>query len=613
MCGIFTLLNNDSIFAEDFTKEQFKKGENRGPEFSKLKNMGQNTVLGFHRLAINGLNTESNQPIIIDNVALICNGEIYNYKELYERMNVVPTTDSDCEVILHLYLKYGIEQTLQMLDGVFAFVLYDRRIFLDAARKDITDESKMFIARDPYGVRPLYFLKPINKVQEENLFSYKGVTNAPLLNKSSPIYGFASELKVLSDFHKELYKSVHSYTIDHFQPGTYCEMRLSSKVMARWTIHVESHHYHSTGFTSIINSLKNESAYEDALQKIPFHLSTAVEKRCLTTERPIACLLSGGFDSSIVTALVNEYYKDISSIPLETYSIGLEGSMDLKFAKEVAEYLGTNHTEIVLKEEDFINAIPEVIKTIESYDTTSVRASIGNYLIGKYISQNSQAKVIFNGDGSDELCGGYLYMHECPNEIEFDAESKRLLRDIHKYDVLRSDKCISSHGLEPRTPFLDRTWVQYYLSIDPSIRYHPRTGEMEKFLLRTAFSEDNFKNKSGNPLLPKSVIWRRKEAFSDGVSGKEKSLYQIIQEETVNLCPLPKGKTYQDLCNIDSVMQHINDHNPPKTAEQFYYRKIFESAYPGLGNVIPYFWMPKYTNATDPSARTLTRYQELTA
>ena len=443
MCGIFSLLNNDSRFADDFIKEQFKKGENRGPEFSKLEKMGQNTSLGFHRLAINGLNTESNQPIVIDNVLLVCNGEIYNYKELYERMNVVPNTDSDCEVILHLYLKYGIEQTLQMLDGVFAFVLYDRRIFCDAARKDITDESKMFVARDPYGVRPLYFLKPINNVQEENLFSYKGITDAPLLNKCVPVYGFASELKVLSDFHKELTKSRHLYTIDHFQPGTYCEMRLSSKVMARWNIHVESRHYHSTGFTSIINSLKYENAYADAIQKIPFHLSTAVEKRCLTTERPIACLLSGGFDSSIITALVNEYYKGISSTPLETYSIGLEGSMDLKFAKEVAKYLGTKHTEIVLKEEDFINAIPQVIQVIESYDTTSVRASIGNYLIGKYISQNSQAKVIFNGDGSDELCGGYLYMHECPNEIEFDAESRRLLRDIHKYDVLRSDKCIS--------------------------------------------------------------------------------------------------------------------------------------------------------------------------
>jgi len=187
-----------------------------------------------------------------------------------------------------------------------------------------------------------------------------------------------------------------------------------------------------------------------------------------------------------------------------------------------------------------------------------------------------------------------------------------LLKDIHKYDVLRSDKCISSHGLEPRTPFLDRTWVQYYLSIDPAIRYHPRTGEMEKFLLRTAFSEESFKNKDGNPLLPKNIIWRRKEAFSDGVSGKEKSLYQIIQEETEKFCPLPQGKTYADMCNEEPLLQRVNQHNVPKTAEQFYYRKIFESVYPGLGNIVPYFWMPKYTDATDPSARTLNLYKELT-
>jgi len=605
------------MFAEDFIRKQFEKGKNRGPEFSKLEKMEQNTFLGFHRLAINGLNTESNQPIVIDNVVLICNGEIYNYKELYTRMNVIPKTDSDCEVILHLYLKYGIEQTLQMLDGVFAFVLYDRRIFCDTERKDlVTNESKMFIARDPYGVRPLYFLKPCSKSDNNKLDNFSSIqlTDNLWMHKKPQIYGFASELKVLSDFHKELTISGRDqpYTVEHFQPGTYCEVILSSKVMSRWNIHLDACRYHSTGFTSIINSLKDETAYEDALRNIPFHLSTAVEKRCLTTERPIACLLSGGFDSSIITALVNEYYKNVSSTPLETYSIGLEGSADLKFAKEVAEYLGTKHTEIVLKEEDFINAIPEVIKTIESYDTTTVRASIGNYLIGKYISQNSCAKVIFNGDGSDELCGGYLYMHECPNEIEFDAESKRLLRDIHKYDVLRSDKCISSHGLEPRTPFLDRTWVQYYLSIDPAIRYHPRTGEMEKFLLRTAFSEESFKNKDGNPLLPKNIIWRRKEAFSDGVSGKEKSLYQIIQEETERLFPLPPGKTYLDMCNEEPAFQHVNQDNIPKTAEQFYYRKIFESVYPGLGNIVPYFWMPKYTEATDPSARTLNLYKELT-
>lgn len=223
-----------------------------------------------------------------------------------------------------------------------------------------------------------------------------------------------------------------------------------------------------------IDDVNNETDMRSIYRNMQYYFTNAIKKRCYITERPIACLLSGGLDSSLVTALVNEYHKDISTEPLETYSIGLEGSEDLKYAKIVADYLGTKHTEILLKEEDFICAINEVIYAIESYDTTTVRASIGNYLLGKYISENSNAKVIFNGDGSDELCGGYLYMHACPDEIEFDKETRRLLKNIHAFDVLRSDKCISSHGLEPRTPFLDRSWVQYYLSIHPSVRFHPK-------------------------------------------------------------------------------------------------------------------------------------------
>jgi asparagine synthase (glutamine-hydrolysing) len=159
-----------------------------------------------------------------------------------------------------------------------------------------------------------------------------------------------------------------------------------------------------------------------------YHLNNAVMKRCLATERPIACLLSGGLDSSLIAALVNNFYSLSfdKKIKLETYSIGLADSEDLKYARIVAHHLGTNHTEIVMTEGDFFNAIPYVIEAIESYDTTTVRASIGNYLLGKYISQHSEAKVIFNGDGSDELCGGYLYMHKCPNPIEFDKETRRL-------------------------------------------------------------------------------------------------------------------------------------------------------------------------------------------
>ena len=181
-------------------------------------------------------------------------------------------------------------------------------------------------------------------------------------------------------------------------------------------------------------------------------------------------MLSGGLDSSLIAAIVNEYHIKHNLPTLETYSIGIEGSDDLLYAQKVADYLGTKHTQIVLTEQDFLNAIPDVIKDIESYDTTTVRASIGNWLIGKYISENSEAKVIFNGDGADELMGGYLYVGNAPDSIEFDKECKSLLKYIHTFDVLRSDKCISSHGLEPRTPYLDREWTQFYLSIPLNLR-----------------------------------------------------------------------------------------------------------------------------------------------
>ena len=188
----------------------------------------------------------------------------------------------------------------------------------------------------------------------------------------------------------------------------------------------------------------------------------------------------------------------------------MPGSEDLKYARMVADHLKTKHTEIVLSENEFFDAIPEVIKAIESYDTTTVRASTGNYLVSKYISKNSTAKVIFNGDGSDEVTGGYLYFHKAPSPDEFDKECRRLLKDIHTFDVLRSDKSISSNGLEPRTPFLDKEFVDMYMSIPIDVRYHPRKKQCEKYLLRKAFEHEN--------LLPNEVLWRTKEAFSDGVS-----------------------------------------------------------------------------------------------
>jgi len=559
MCGIFSLLNNEDCYTPEEISESFMKGQTRGPEFSELKEIDNNLLFGFHRLAINGLNANANQPMTIDGITLICNGEIYNYKKIYSYINITPSTDSDCEVIIHLYKHYGIEYTLQLLDGVFAFILYDKQ------------KELLYVARDPYGVRPLYML------------------NSNSHNNGLAI-SFASELKVLSELfniikihNKEDTEEDNAY-ITQFKPGHYMTFKKYNNIFIPFTPYTK---YNGYCFSS---DIMNPSPKD--LNSIYFELCdnliSAVKKRVIgTTDRPVACLLSGGLDSSLIAALVSKFYPG----KLETYSIGMKGSEDLKYAEIVAEHIESKHTSIIVSQEEFLDAIPEVIKEIESYDTTTVRASVGNYLIGKYIAKHSTAKVIFNGDGSDELAGGYLYFHAAPNNIEFDRECKRLLADIHAFDVLRSDKCISSHGLEPRTPFLDRGWVDYYLSIPIDIR-KPKTGQMEKNLIRTAFS-------TFEPgLLPQSVLWRKKEAFSDGVSSQHKSWYQIIGEhmETLNIKDMIKEN------------DNYNNINIPKTKEQLYYRAIYDETYPDTASLIPYFWMPRFIESSDPSARTLKIY-----
>jgi len=603
MCGIFALLNNSEYLHLEFIKKNFELGKGRGPEFSTLRSIMANAFFGFHRLAINGLNPESNQPIVFNDVAVICNGEIYNYKKLYEDMKVEPKTGSDCEVIIHCYLKYGMEHTLNILDGVFSFVLVDYRL--------CNADSKIYVARDPYGVRPLYMLRPLN-------YDY----NKPDFYDRSKrdIFSFGSDLKMLSGICTELNTRTENdrdrseYTIDHFLPGTYSLLELEFKAHSRWRIIKNQRSYHKLGFMCPLDAFDIDNIY----MNIQNRLVSAVEKRCCTTERPIACLLSGGLDSSLIAALVNEYHKKNNLPTIETYSIGLADSEDLKYARLVADYLGTKHTEILLTEDDFLNAIPDVIHAIESYDTTTVRASIGNWLLGKYIKANSDAKVIFNGDGSDEMAGGYLYMNYAPDKIEYDKECRRLLSDIYMFDVLRSDKSISSHGLEPRTPFLDRAWTHYYMSIPIEVRSHWENGHIEKYLIRESFSEDYYLNSQGNSLLPKEVLWRRKEAFSDGVSKTTRSLYEIIKEHATNWFNVNVYPKYQHIENNDSVYQHIsklhpnmkniNGHLIPKTAEQFMYRYLFEKDYAGFGDILPYFWMPKFVNASDASARTLEIY-----
>ena len=554
MCGIFGFVQNNG--ERQYSREElnvaFMKGQFRGPEFSVLKTHSTDTKtinLGFHRLAINGLDSISHQPIVQEGVSVLCNGEIYNYKSLYEKIGVVPTTNSDCEVIIHLYKKYGFETMLHLIDGVYSIILLDE------------NTEKMYVSRDVYGVRPLFTLK----------------------SKTQEIRGFASEMKQLVDF----YANGGDYSLEQFTPGTYSVYDLEG------SIHKENIVYSHFPFMEKVEyPVPSENTMYRYLGVINVRLRQAVKKRVTTTDRPIACLLSGGLDSSLITALVSECFDDPSK--LETYSIGLPGSVDIEYAEKVAKHLGTNHTSIIASEAKFLEAIPEVIEAIESYDTTTVRASVGNYLVAKYIRENSEAKVIFNGDGSDEISGGYLYFHEAPDDIFFDQECKRLMKNIHYFDVLRSDRCISHHGLEARTPFLDRAFVEYYMTIPKEIRNHNSIKECEKFLIRKAFDRDN--------LLPQEVLWRTKEAFSDGVSSQKKSWYELIQESIQN------GEMLTD--DIDMDLDFYEMKNPPRTPEQIYYRSIFEKCYPGMGDVIPYFWMPRFVETNDASARSLSIYSK---
>jgi asparagine synthase (glutamine-hydrolysing) len=542
MCGILSVVGDTSLFNET----TFKKGAKRGPEHSVVKIIEEDILFGFHRLAINGLNEKSNQPLTIDNVVLICNGEIYNYKRLYSIMNCVPETDSDCEVIIHMYKKYGIKQTLLMLDGVFAFVLYDK------------SNQQVYVARDPYGVRPLYMVSIMS--HDSNNFQYS--------------YVFSSEIKMID-------QDIPGSRVTCFSPGHY--LTLTKKVVWEYDsviqyVHDPCIHYFIDKDIQITMLLREA-------------LENAVRKRVEVTDRPIACLLSGGLDSSLITALVCKYTDPTK---LKTFSIGLPGSEDMIYAEKVAKHLKTDHTSVVVTEDVFFNAIPEVIMAIESYDTTTVRASVGNYLVAKYIKENTDCKVLFNGDGADELMGGYLYLHAAPDALEFDKECRRLLKDIHQFDVLRSDRSISSNGLEPRVPFLDRGFVQFYLSIPPQTRFHKENNQIEKYLIRNAYANTN--------ILPDEVLWRRKEAFSDGVSKQSRSWYQIIEEKIPSTI-------------VDEYNQHVQIRGSyqdtiPTTPEQYYYRMLFEESYHmrGASKTIPYYWMPKYVDAKDASARTLSLY-----
>ena len=402
MCGIFFLLENGEI-SKQRIREAFNKLEKRGPDNSTLI-MENKVRIGFKRLSINDMSENANQPFSTDNISLVCNGEIYNHKVLKKKFDISTKSNSDCEVILHLYEKIGIKQTLNLLDGVFAFILYDKT------------KNKLYCARDRIGVRPLFY------------------------SNSKNLFAVASEAKSIENL---------GYNSKQLKGGNYIEK------------YIDSDKLEIKSFYDIPNPViyveKDEKIQEDMRNL----LISAVKKR-LMSDRPIGCLLSGGLDSSIIAALLTKY----SDTKIKTFSIGFPGSTDLKYARKVAKYIGSEHFELEISYKEGLDVIEEVIYTLESFDTTTVRASVGMYLLSKYISENFEEKVILSGEGADEILCGYLYFHNSPSSQSTCDESRKLVEQLPYFDVLRADRCTASHGLELRVPFLDRDFLDFCMSLE---------------------------------------------------------------------------------------------------------------------------------------------------
>ena len=535
MCGIFAYISDKSI--NDTARAKLKqfgmKCSHRGPDNTQIKVMDK-IYLMFHRLMINDVSERGNQPISHpndENLVLICNGEIYNYKELAHENGFKLKSSSDCEIILHMYKKYGIEETVKHLDGVFAFVLVDK----------VND--KIWVARDPFGVRSLF------------------------MGTDGGNTCIASELKSIVDSTDKLVPEV-----TQFPPGHYYDVGNQT----------------ATRYYDYIYPTNPDTNKENIMKNIRALLIQATKKRLLS-ERPIGCLLSGGLDSSLIAGILCKLYP---ANKLKTFSIGLENSVDLIHARLVAEHLGTDHHEVIVTEEEMLGTLEEDIIMIESYDTTTVRASTPMYILSKYIRDNTDVVVIFSGEGSDEASGSYMYFHNAPNKDEFKKETIRLMEDLCYFDVLRCDKSTAGAGLEVRVPFLDKDFLNYYLSIDPELKM-PGSFHIEKYLLRKAFEEEK--------LIPDKVLWRVKEGMSDGVSSKKKAWYEIIQENV--------AKNMSDSEFV--ILQSKYSFNPPMIKESMYYREIFNDYYQDCNKTIPYYWLPKWSgDIVEPSARVLNCYDK---
>lgn len=551
MCGILILWAAQQIDRAQLERS-IRALTPRGPDVAHNEILvhGPSDVevgVGFVRLHIQGAKGGAEQPFRLkDGGLVLCNGEIFNSEILVRQLNLsVPEGSSDCAVIPALMEQQGMDMAAvaKQLDGDFAIA------HLDMGR------AAVIVARDPYGVRPLYYAE--------------GPTWRAV---SSEIKGIPADATYIKPI----------------EPGTVEEFPLV--LVTRSIATQPPHTWHAVPWLKTPYWRSSVTALTHGGAALRQALEEAVAKR-LTTVRAVGACLSGGLDSSLVAAIAARRLARVGK-RLHTYTVGMEGSPDVAFARQVAAHIGSIHHERILTPEDCLAVIPEVVRAIESFDITTVRASVGNYLVARLVKEvTPDVKVVLNGDGSDEVLGGYLYMRAAPNDAAFELETDRLLRDIHYFDVLRSERSMAAHGLESRSPFLDRQFVSVARSL-PTDALRPTATMMEKAILRTAFADSG--------LLPDAVLWRRKEAFSDGISRAEKSWFEMAKEEGERLA----GGDWRTRAATYSV-------NPPPTAEALYYRTLFHESYPAISAVAatPYMWMPRFVaNATDPSARTLKLY-----
>jgi asparagine synthase (glutamine-hydrolysing) len=569
MCGIWGYLTKSKLSNEEMMMayKKFNEIRPRGPDRFKLFNLESiNMLLGFHRLSIIDTSHKGDQPFLhIENnrtVYTLCNGEIYNYKQLIDKHNLNPLLkqESDCNVVHELYLKLGLDALCQELIGEFAFMILDMN----------GDDISIHIARDPLGVRPLYV-----SYDNQSLYIGSELKGSP----HAPTPTWATETNTTPTINRP-FESL----VEQVRGGHYASFNLSNP-----SFKPIYHCYYSVDM--IKPTITDISIAKDIINK---SLSECVIDR-LMADVPIGFLLSGGVDSSLICGIAANHLKPQR---IRTFSCGLEtGSTDEPYAKKVAEHINSIHTHIVFTEKEFIEAIPSIVYIIETYDITSVRASVAQYLICKWIKTNTDIKVLFCGDGSDELTKGYKYNHMAPNVEEAHKDTLRLLKDIIYFDGKRADRGIAGNGLEGRVPFLDYRFVNTYLSIEPSLTMptiYEKTGKkLEKWLLRESFRESN--------IIPEEVLFRNKEAFSDGISTIKKSWFEIVQDEM--------NERYKD---VDiTKLSSVYSYNTPPTREALYYREEFERKFgKNAVTVIPYFWLPKWVGAiTEPSARILEAYK----